>query len=86
MNPTNAVLEQRLAAIEGGVGALAVASGMAAINYTIQTITAAGDNIVSISQLYGAAPITFFAHSLPQQGIDVRFADADDFAGHCRFN
>lgn len=80
MNPTNAVLEQRLAAIEGGVGALAVASGMAAINYTIQTITAAGDNIVSISQLYGGT-YNFFAHSLPQQGIDVRFADADDFAG-----
>lgn len=68
MNPTNAVLEQRLAAIEGGVGALAVASGMAAINYTIQTITAAGDNIVSISQLYGGT-YNFFAHSLPQQGI-----------------
>ncbi|QTF93920.1 aminotransferase class I/II-fold pyridoxal phosphate-dependent enzyme [Halomonas sp. BM-2019] len=80
MNPTNAVLEQRLAAIEGGVGALAVASGMAAINYTIQTITAAGDNIVSISQLYGGT-YNFFAHSLPQQGIDVRFADADDYAG-----
>lgn len=80
MNPTNAVLEQRLAAIEGGVGALAVASGMAAINYTIQTITAAGDNIVSISQLYGGT-YNFFAHSLPQQGIDVRFADADDYVG-----
>src|SRR5690554_432701 len=80
MNPTNAVLEQRLAAIEGGVGALAVASGMSAINYTIQTITAAGDNIVSISQLYGGT-YNFFAHSLPQQGIDVRFADADDYAG-----
>ena len=80
MNPTNAVLEQRLAAIEGGVGALAVASGMAAINYAIQTITAAGDNIVSISKLYGGT-YNFFAHSLPQQGIDVRFADEDDLAG-----
>ena len=80
MNPTNAVLEQRVAAMEGGIGALAVASGMAAINYAIQTITAAGDNIVSISKLYGGT-YNFFAHSLPQQGIDVRFADEDDFAG-----
>jgi len=80
MNPTNAVLEQRLAAIEGGVGALAVASGMAAIHYAIQTITAAGDNIVSISKLYGGT-YNFFAHSLPQQGIDVRFADEDDLEG-----
>ncbi|RUO18487.1 O-acetylhomoserine aminocarboxypropyltransferase [Aliidiomarina iranensis] len=80
MNPTNAVLEQRIAEIEGGIGALAVASGMAAITYTIQTITSAGDNIVSISQLYGGT-YNFFAHSLPNQGIDVRFADADDFAG-----
>lgn len=80
MNPTNAVLEQRLAAIEGGIGGLAVASGMAAINYAIQTITAAGDNIVSISKLYGGT-YNFFAHSLPQQGIDVRFADEDDVEG-----
>ncbi|MCC5854898.1 MAG: aminotransferase class I/II-fold pyridoxal phosphate-dependent enzyme [Idiomarina sp.] len=80
MNPTNAVLEQRLAAIEGGIGALALASGMAAITYTIQTITGVGDNIVSISQLYGGT-YNLFAHSLPQQGIDVRFASHEDFDG-----
>ena len=54
MNPTTSVLEQRLAAIEGGIGALAVASGMAAITYVIQALTQVGDNIVSTSQLYGA--------------------------------
>lgn len=80
MNPTNAVLEERLAAIEGGIGALAVGSGMAAITYTIQTLASAGDNIVSISKLYGGT-FNLFAHTLPQQGIDVRFADADDFEG-----
>lgn len=77
MNPTNAVLEQRLAAIEGGIGALALASGMAAISYTIQTLARAGDNIVSISQLYGGT-YNLFAHSLPQQGIEVRFVDQHD--------
>ncbi|WP_113905697.1 O-acetylhomoserine aminocarboxypropyltransferase/cysteine synthase family protein [Aliidiomarina celeris] len=80
MNPTNAVLEARLAAIEGGIGALALASGMAAITYTIQTIAGVGDNIVSISQLYGGT-YNLFAHSLPQQGITTRFADANDVAG-----
>ena len=80
MNPTNAVLEQRLAAMEGGVGALALASGMAAITYAIQCITAAGDNIVSTSQLYGGT-YNLFAHSLPNQGIDVRMASYDDYAG-----
>ncbi|WP_034078047.1 PLP-dependent transferase, partial [Pseudomonas aeruginosa] len=53
MNPTNDVLEQRVAALEGGVGALAVASGMAAITYAIQTVAEAGDNIVSVAKLYG---------------------------------
>ncbi|RAK01529.1 O-acetylhomoserine aminocarboxypropyltransferase/cysteine synthase family protein [Aliidiomarina maris] len=77
MNPTNAVLEQRLAAIEGGIGALALASGMAAITYTIQTLARAGDNIVSINKLYGGT-YNLFAHSLPQQGIEVRFVDEDD--------
>lgn len=76
MNPTNAVLEQRLAALEGGIGALAVASGMAAIQYTIQTLAQAGDNIVSVSQLYGGT-YNLFAHTLPKQGIDVRFADGN---------
>ncbi len=80
MNPTNAVLEQRVAQMEGGVGALAVASGMAAITYAIQTITQAGDNIVTTSQLYGGT-YNLFAHSLPRQGIDVRFVSHDDFEG-----
>lgn len=78
MNPTTAVLEQRMAEMEGGVAALAVASGMAAITYSIQCITAAGDNIVSTSQLYGGT-YNLFAHSLPRQGIEVRMAAADDY-------
>lgn len=78
MNPTNAVLEARMAAMEGGIGALAVSSGMAAITYAIQCITAAGDNIVSTSQLYGGT-YNLFAHSLPRQGVDVRMASFDDF-------
>jgi len=77
MNPTTAVLEQRLAALEGGVGALGVASGMAAITYAIQTIAEAGDNIVSVGTLYGGT-YNLFAHTLPQYGIDVRFADYRD--------
>jgi O-acetylhomoserine (thiol)-lyase len=79
MNPTTAVLEQRLAAMEGGIGALAVASGMAAITYAIQTITRAGDNIVSASQLYGGT-YNLFAHALPNQGIEVRMASVDDLS------
>lgn len=78
MNPTCAVLEQRVAALEGGVAGLAVASGMAAITAAIQTIAEAGDNIVSISELYGGT-YNLFAHTLPRQGIEVRFADKDDF-------
>ena len=74
MNPTSAVLEQRLAELEGGIGALAVASGMAAISYAIQTITEAGDNIVSASTLYGGT-YNLFAHTFPQLGIETRFAD-----------
>lgn len=80
MNPTNAVLEQRLAEMESGIGALALASGMAAITYAIQCIARAGDNIVSTSQLYGGT-YNLFAHSLPNQGIDVRMASFDDFDG-----
>ncbi len=80
MNPTCAVLEQRIAALEGGIAGLAVASGMAAITYAIQTIAEAGDNIVSISELYGGT-YNLFAHTLPRQGIEVRFADKDDMAG-----
>ncbi|MAC33986.1 MAG: O-acetylhomoserine aminocarboxypropyltransferase [Haliea sp.] len=78
MNPTNAVLEARLAALEGGVGALAVASGMAAIRYAIEAIAEVGCNIVSTSQLYGGT-YNLFAHTFPRQGIEVRFADAGDF-------
>ncbi|MAO40300.1 MAG: aminotransferase class I/II-fold pyridoxal phosphate-dependent enzyme [Pseudomonadota bacterium] len=78
MNPTNDVLEQRLAQMEGGIGALALASGMAAITYAIQCITRAGDNIVSTSQLYGGT-YNLFAHTLPNQGIDVRMASFDDY-------
>ena len=76
MNPTNDVLEQRMAAMEGGVAGLVVSSGMAAINYSILTIANAGDNIVSTSQLYGGT-YTLFAHMLPNQGIEVRFAEDD---------
>ncbi len=77
MNPTTAVLEARMTALEGGVGALAVASGMSAITYAIQTITECGDNIVSVSQLYGGT-YNLFAHTLPKQGIDVRFFDGNN--------
>jgi O-acetylhomoserine (thiol)-lyase len=77
MNPTNAVLEQRLAELEGGVGALAVASGMAAIRYAIEAITEVGCNIVSTSQLYGGT-YNLFAHTFPRQGLETRFADAND--------
>lgn len=79
MNPTTDVLEKRVAEMEGGVAALAVASGMAAITYTIQTIVEVGDNIVSTSELYGGT-YNLFAHTLPRQGIEVRFANKDDFA------
>ncbi len=80
MNPTNAVLEERLAQMEGGLATLTVASGMAAITYAIQAITRTGNNIVSTSQLYGGT-YNFFAHTLPQQGVDTRFASHDDYAG-----
>ncbi|MBN1378162.1 MAG: aminotransferase class I/II-fold pyridoxal phosphate-dependent enzyme [Gammaproteobacteria bacterium] len=79
MNPTTAVLEQRLAEMEGGIGALAVASGMAAITYAIQCITRSGDNIISTSQLYGGT-YNLFAHTFPGQGIEVRMATHDDYA------
>src|SRR5512134_1816724 len=74
MNPTTAVLEQRVAEMEGGIGGLAVASGSSAITYAIQTIAEAGDNIVSVGTLYGGT-YNLFAHTLPQYGIEVRFAD-----------
>lgn len=74
MNPTTAVLEQRMAELEGGIGALGLASGQAAITYAILTIAEAGDNIVSVGTLYGGT-YNLFAHTLPQYGITVRFAD-----------
>ncbi len=77
MNPTQAVLEERVAALEGGIAALAVASGQAAVTYAIQTIAEAGDNIVSSSALYGGT-YNLFAHTLPQYGITTRFADYRD--------
>ncbi|WP_175783567.1 O-acetylhomoserine aminocarboxypropyltransferase/cysteine synthase family protein [Burkholderia ambifaria] len=77
MNPTTDVLEQRIAALEGGIGALALASGQAAVTYAIQTIAEAGDNIVSTSSLYGGT-YNLFAHTLPQYGITTRFADPRD--------
>ena len=77
MNPTQDVLEKRIAAMEGGVGALALASGMAAITDAILTIAEAGDNIVSAATLYGGT-YNLFAHTLPQYGIGVRFADHRD--------
>lgn len=76
MNPTQDVLEQRLAALEGGVAALATSAGSAAITYAILTIARAGSNVVSVPQLYGGT-YTLFAHQLPALGIDVRMA-ADD--------
>ena len=78
MNPTTAVLEQRVAEMEGGIGALAVASGMSAITYAIEAITEAGDNIVSISQLYGGT-YNLFMHSFPRRGLEVRMAESGDF-------
>jgi len=78
MNPTTAVLEQRLAAMENGVGALAVASGMAAITYAIQCIAGTGDNIISTTHLYGGT-YNLFAHTFPSQGIDVRMVSSDNF-------
>ncbi|HEY9106973.1 MAG TPA: O-acetylhomoserine aminocarboxypropyltransferase/cysteine synthase family protein [Roseateles sp.] len=82
MNPTNDVLEKRVAALEGGIGALAVASGQAAVTYAILTLSEAGDNIVASSALYGGT-YNLLAHTLPQYGISARFADyrnPDSFA------
>ena len=76
MNPTNDVLEQRIAAMEGGVAALALASGQAATTYAIQTIAEAGDNFITMSTLYGGT-YNLFAHTFPQMGIEARFADPE---------
>lgn len=76
MNPTNDVLEQRVAALEGGIASLSVASGMAAIQYTLITLASQGHNIVTTPQIYGGT-YTLFAHMLPSFGIEVRFAESD---------
>ncbi|MDV7105654.1 O-acetylhomoserine aminocarboxypropyltransferase/cysteine synthase [Vibrio sp. TH_r3] len=76
MNPTNDVLEKRMAALEGGIAGLAVSSGSSAIHYSILTLAKIGDNIVSTPQLYGGT-YTLFAHMLPNMGIEVRFAKDD---------
>jgi O-acetylhomoserine (thiol)-lyase len=75
-NPTNTVLERRVAALEGGLEALSVSSGQAATNYAVLNVTELGTNIVSVPQLYGTTH-TLFAHVLPRQGIEVRFAETD---------
>ncbi len=80
MNPTTDVLEKRVAAMEGGIAGLAVASGMAAITYAIQTLCSAGDNIISTSQLYGGT-YNLFAHTLPNQGVQATLLAHDDFDG-----
>ncbi|MDR3270649.1 MAG: O-acetylhomoserine aminocarboxypropyltransferase/cysteine synthase [Peptococcaceae bacterium] len=79
MNPTNDVFEQRMAALEGGVGALATASGSAAITYAILQVAGSGDNIVSASTLYGGT-FNLFAATLPRYGITTTFVDSDDIA------
>jgi O-acetylhomoserine (thiol)-lyase len=76
MNPTNDVLEQRVAALEGGIGALAVSAGSAAINYAILNISEQGSNIVSVPLLYGGT-YTLFKHMLPKLGIEARFGRDD---------
>src|ERR1044072_9840683 len=77
MNPTNDVLEKRMAALEGGVAALALASGQAASALAIQNLARAGDNVVSSTDLYGGT-WNLFAHTLKDQGIEVRFVDPAD--------
>ncbi len=79
MNPTTDVLEKRVAAMEGGIGALALSSGMAATTYAIFTVADSGDNIISTSQLYGGT-YNLFAHTLPRLGIEVRFTEDEQVA------
>jgi len=84
MNPTQSVFETRMAALEGGVGALATSSGAAAVTYAVLNLTYAGDNIVALTTLYGGT-YALFAHTLPQFGIEVRFVDPekpDELAQH----
>lgn len=77
MNPTQSVFEERMTALEGGVGSLAVATGAAAITYAVLNLASAGDNIVALSTLYGGT-YALFAHTLKQFGLEVRFVDPDD--------
>ncbi|MCY4325706.1 MAG: aminotransferase class I/II-fold pyridoxal phosphate-dependent enzyme [Betaproteobacteria bacterium] len=77
MNPTCGVLESRVADLEGGIAGLCTSSGMAAITYAVQAISEAGSNIVSVSELYGGT-YNLFAHTLPKQGIETRFAPHND--------
>lgn len=77
MNPTQSVFEERMAQLEGGVGALATASGSAATTYAVLNLAGAGDNIVALSTLYGGT-YALFAHTLPQFGVEVRFVDPED--------
>jgi O-acetylhomoserine (thiol)-lyase len=79
MNPTQSVFEERMTQLEGGVGALATASGSAATTYAVLNLAGAGDNIVALSTLYGGT-YALFAHTLPQFGVEVRFVDPDDVA------
>ena len=78
MNPTTDVLEKRIAAMEDGIGAVCVASGMAAITYALQCICESGDNFVSTSELYGGT-YNLFAHALPRQGVEARMIKHNDF-------
>ncbi len=82
-NPTNAVLERRIALLEGGVGALTVASGASAVHYAVSNLIEAGSNVVSVPQLYGAT-YTLLAHLLPKQGVEPRFANSDSPADVAR--
>src|SRR5262249_6358855 len=75
-NPTTAVLERRVAAMEGGLEGLAVSTGQAALNYAVLNVTGPGDNVVSVPQLYGTTH-TLFAYVFPRKGVTVKFAEAD---------
>ena len=81
MNPTNAVLEKRLAAMEGGVGAVATASGMAALNLATFLLADVGDNVVTASSLYGGT-YTYYTHTAPRQGVEARFVDTLDYEAY----
>ena len=81
MNPTNAMLEQRMATLEGGVGALATASGMAALNLATFMLAEAGDNVVTASSLYGGT-YTFYTHTAPRRGVEARFVDTLDYEAY----